>query len=116
MNIPEQEDIEAFDIKNLPYTERELHLQFRYYKESGDKFFDYKKMFYEDYKREVNSENSKGNKSKLGQGKIQKFINGLSSQKLVELQEDVNSLSVRKFRDKYSLTKRYVQEALENKD
>lgn len=116
MTIPEQEDIEAFDIKNLPYTERELHLQFRFYKESGDKFFDYKKMFYEDYKREVKSENSKGNKSKLGQGKIQNFINSLSSQKLVELQEDVNSLSVRKFRDKYSLTKRYVQEALENKD
>ena len=116
LTIPEQEDIEAFDIKNLPYTERELHLQFRYYKESGDKFFDYKKMFYMDYKREVKSQNAKGFQNAKGKGKIQKFISNLSSQKLVELQKDVDSLSVRKFRDKYNLTKRHVQEALENKE
>lgn len=112
MTIPEQEEIEAFDIKNLPYTERELHLQFKNYKEFGDKFFNYKKMFYEDYRYVVKSNASKGNHGLKGKGSVQQWVRALSDEGLEELHEDVDNLSVRKFKAKYDKTLVSVKKAL----
>lgn len=99
------EDYAMFDVKDIPYDEHELHMQFRYYDKPTNQFFDYKKMFYEEYKNE-----SKGRKR---HSKVQQWVESLSDERLVEMKSDIADLSVRKFKDKWGQEKRSVRKYFE---
>lgn len=62
---------------------------------------------------------SRGNKYAKGKGKIQIFVSNLNEEKLNEIKDDINELSVRKFKAKWDMTKKSVisaVESLENKE
>lgn len=108
------EDYAMFDVKDIPYDEHELHMQFRYYNKSDTQFFDYKKMFYEEYKSELVSEKHKGNQNAKGKGKIKKWLDDLSDDELVEMKRDIANLSVRKFKARWGHEKKNIRKYFEN--
>lgn len=112
IDVPEQFELDSLRIKNMPYTVHQLHLQFRYYEKPDSQFFDYKQMFYVDYKAEAKSKNARGNSNHKGKGKIKSWLDSLSNDDLSEVQSDVNELSVRKFKAKWNKDKRYVVKSL----
>lgn len=80
-------------------------------------------IHFKELKRAMEFENrstaSKGNENKKGKGKIQQFINNLNEEELNKVKNDIDKLSVRKFKAKWDMTKKSVisaVESLENKE
>lgn len=59
--------------------------------------------------KENSSNSQKGNSNAKGKGKVQKWIDSLSDDGLQQVKKDIDELSVRKFKEKYSTTKSTVQ-------
>ena len=113
IDVPEQFSLDSLNVDNVAYTEHQLHLQFRYYKKSDNQFFDYKKVYYTDYKHDAKSKNAKGYKNANGKGKVQVWLEELNNEELAEVQSDVVEISQTKFKDKWHHDKRSVVKALD---
>lgn len=57
-----------------------------------------------DNKKKANSKNA----SKTRKSKVQKWIDSLDDNEMKEVKQDVNDLSIRKFKEKYNYDKRYI--------
>lgn len=103
-------DLDVFNVRSEMHNEHELALAFKEYP-----YMDaIRKGFNADYRTFYTEEISKVNsKSAKGRGKVQQFIEGLTSDEMTQLRVDVEKLSVRKFADKYNkMAKKNVVKAL----
>lgn len=103
-------DLDVFNVRSEMHNEHELALAFKEYP-----YMDaISKGFNADYRTFYTEEISKVNsKSAKGRGKVQQFIEGLTSDEMTQLRVDVEKLSVRKFADKYNkMAKKNVVKAL----
>ena len=68
------------------------------------------KKFYDRYRREVKVNNGA---KKAGHGRVQIWLSGLTEDEIEAVKQDVNDLSMRKFKSKYDKDKRQVVKALQ---
>lgn len=59
--------------------------------------------------KENTSSSKKNNSNAKGRGKVQQWIEGLGDEEIEDVKQDINDLSVRKFKDKYEYTKSTVK-------
>lgn len=119
-NVGEQ--LSIYGIVNEPFEKDELALEFKNYdiqKAMRLGFvIDYKSKIYDAHISESNTSNMKNNtnslgkRNKAGKGYVQEWVRALSDDKLNALREDVDNLSVRKFKAKYDKTLVSVKKAL----
>ena len=119
-NVGEQ--LSIYGIVNEPFEKDELALEFKNYdiqKAMRSGFaIDYKSKIYDAHISDVNANkalhntNTLGKRNKAGKGYIQEWVRALSDDKLNALREDVDNLSVRKFKAKYDKTLVTVKKAL----
>ena len=119
-NVGEQ--LSIYGIVNEPFEKDELALEFKNYdiqKAMRSGFaIDYKSKIYDAHISDVNANkalhntNTLGKRNKAGKGYIQEWVRALSDDKLSALREDVDNLSVRKFKAKYDKTLVTVKKAL----
>lgn len=108
-----EHDLSDFNVTLMPYTDNELKLKFKDWDGSIGKGFgkpNYGKLIYEKYFNEVKVNNRKG------RGKVQIWLSGLTADEIEAVKQDVNALSVRKFKDKYNMAKKNVVKALSEQE
>lgn len=108
IDVPEQFSLDSLNVDNVPYTEHQLHLQFKYYKKSDNQFFDYKKVYYTDYKHDAKSKSASGKRK----SKVKVWLDSLDNEQLAEVQSDVVEMSRSEFKSKWNKDKRSVVNSL----
>lgn len=105
-------ELEDYNVKSIPYTKEQLVLRFKSYDSTKALRYgfhpDYKQKIYDKHIAEVRGKSAKG------KGAVQTWINSLTPAQLEEVKKDLESLSVRKFAEKYDKRqKKNVKKALD---
>lgn len=101
---PLGDEIESYNIINVALNKNELMNEFGKYNDDFS-IIKYKEIIYDKHISDVLSNNKKG---KTGGGKIQQWVESLSDDKLNEVKNDIDKLSVRKFKAKWDMNKQLV--------
>ena len=72
--------------------------------------------FKNSYKKYFNEVKVNNGAKKAGRGKVQRWLNSLTADEIEAVKQDVNDLSMRKFKSKYSKDKRQVVKALSEQE
>lgn len=106
-------ELDDYNVSSNPYTKAQLVLKFKDYdvseamKQQGAiDIPNYKKLIYD-----THITSSRKN-ARAGKGKAQLWVATLSEDELAEVKEDLDKLSVRKFKAKYKQDKRQVEKAI----
>lgn len=104
---------DVYQISYDMYSKHELALKFADYPIS-EAVTEGLKPDYAEFNHSERSKINSGNGSKKkGKGKVQEYVNSLSSAERVELLQRLSELSTRKFKEAYGMDKRQVVKALE---
>lgn len=111
-NLAQADELRDYGIISTPLSKKEMILKFKDYDTMrGMAVHNNYALIYRDYIQSINKENAKG------KGKVQQFIQSLTPEKLAELKADTESLSVRKFAEKYNkMAKKNVVKALSEQE
>lgn len=105
---PLGDELESYNIINVALNKNELMNEFGKYNDDIS-IIKYKEIIYDKHISDVNSENKKG------KGKIQQWVESLSNDKLNDVKDDIDKLSVRKFKAKWNMNKQLVVKYIKEK-
>ena len=100
------DEIKSYNVVSIPYSKQKVINSFVDYQDDKS-IIKYKNIIYNKH-----ISNSRSN-NKKGRGKIQQWVESLSDDKLNEVKNDIDKLSVRKFKAKWDKDKRYVVKYIE---
>lgn len=103
--IPKHEEsiLKIYNIESEPYRKRYV-INF-----INNKYTDKFGFTLAQWLKDNSSKSKANNTNAKGKGKVQLWIDGLSNEQLEEVKQDLNDLSIRKFKDKYGYNKRYIK-------
>lgn len=103
----DKENLEHYNISSDIYSKKELIKKFKNYADEdfkvGFNHTNYKVTIYDKYVNSIKAKN------KSGKGKTQKWISSLNNDEIIQVKNDINNLSIRKFKEKYGYDKRIIE-------
>lgn len=112
-SLDNAQELVDYNVTSEPYTFEEMKLQFKRWDVVGGFVGHNYRDIYDRYRQEVKVNNGA---KKAGHGKVQRWLNSLTADEIEAVKQDVNDLSMRKFKSKYDKDKRQVVKALSEQE